>query len=99
MNLSDEQKQYCIDAGKYGFNAEKLSVLLNLPESEVFEALYDPSNEICKYYSKGKASFMVEPFKALENEANKGNVKAATALLKLKKELEVQQMIDKFLGK
>lgn len=98
MNLTDEQKQHCIDAGKYGFNAGKLSVLLGLPESEVFEALNDPMSEIYKDYSFGKASFMVDSFKALEVEANKGNVKAATALYKMKKDLEVQQMIDKFLG-
>jgi hypothetical protein len=99
MNLNDEQKQYCIDAGKFGFDAKKLSGLLLLSAQEVKDALNEPSDEICKYYSKGKAEFMIEPFKALEREANKGNVKAAKALMELRKELTVQQMTDDFLGR
>lgn len=99
MNNLTEQQQLCFDAGKYGFDAKKLSVLLDLQESEVFEALIDHSSEIYNYYQKGKVSFMVEPFKALEKEANSGNVKAAIALLKLKKDLQVQDMVDKFLGR
>lgn len=99
MNLADEQKQHCIDAGKYGFDAKKLSALLMLPENEVKDSLNDSSSEIFKHYKHGKAVFMVEPFKALEREASKGNFKAAKALIELKKELEVQQMTDEFLGR
>jgi len=99
MSLTEEQKQMCIDAGKYGFDAKKLSALIILSDQEVKDALYDPSSEIYKFYSQGKALFMVEPFKALEREANKGNAKAAKALMELKKELIVQQMTDEFLGR
>lgn len=99
MNLTDEQKQYCIDAGKYGFDAKKLSGLILLSDTEVKDALNNPSSEICKYYTKGKAEFMIEPFKALERDASKGNIKAAKALMELKNKLEVDQMADDFLGR
>ena len=98
MSLTDEQKKHCIDAGKFDINTKNLAFLIELPEQEVKEALSDTTSEIYKYHSKGKALFMVEPFKALEREANKGSAKAATALLELKKELRVQQMINDYLG-
>lgn len=99
MNLTDEKKQDCINGGKFGLNAKKLAALLLLPVDEVRKALDDPENEICKYYSKGKVEFMIEPLKALELEASKGNVKAARALFELKNKLEVDQMIDEHLGR
>jgi hypothetical protein len=98
MNLTDEQKKMCFLAGEYGFDAGKLSVLLDIPESEVFEALNDHSSEIYICYQKGKTNFMVEPFQALKKKAIEGDRHAAKDLYKMKKDLEVQQMIDKFLG-
>ena len=99
MKLTEEQKQHCIDAGKFGIDSKRLATLLILPVQEVKDALKDPESDICKYYSKGKVEFMIEPLKALEREASKGNVKAARALVELKKELEIQQMTDDFLGR
>jgi GDP-D-mannose dehydratase len=99
MNLTDEQKQMCIDAGKFGFNTKQLSGLLLMTVQEVKDNLENPLSEIYKHYSKGKALFMLEPFRELERQANMGNVKAAKALIELKNKQEVDQMVNDFLGK
>jgi hypothetical protein len=99
MNLTDEQKEHCIKAGKYGFNAKKLSALLMLPEKEVEDALKNPSSEISKYYEYGKAVFMFEPFKKLEEQAIAGDRHAAKDLMKLRRDLIVDQMTDDYLGR
>ena len=99
MIRTDEQKQHCIDAGKFGFDAKKLSALLMLPEKEVEDALYDPSSEISKYYEYGNAVFMFEPFKELEKKAIAGDRHAAKDLMKLRRDLEVDQMCAKFSGR
>lgn len=97
MNLTEEQKQHCIDAGKFGIDSKRLAVLLVLPIQEVKEALKDSESDIYRYYSKGKVELMIEPLKALEKAASNGDVKAAKALYELKKKIEVDQMIDDYL--
>jgi hypothetical protein len=99
MNLTDEQKQICIDAGKFGFDAKQLSGLLQLTVQEVKSNLEDPLSEVYKLYFYGQSIFMLEPFRELERQANKGNVKAAKALMELKNKHVFQQKLDKFRGR
>jgi hypothetical protein len=98
MNLNDEQKENCISAGKYGFDAKKVAALLMLTVQEVNNALNDPSSEICKHYEHGKAVFMFDPFLTLEKKAIAGDRHAAKDLMKLRRDLIVDQMTDEFLG-
>jgi len=98
MNLNDEQKQYCIDAGKFGFDAKKLAGLLLLTTQEVKDAQNDPESEIYRYYEHGKSVFMVEPFQSLEKKAIAGDRHAAKDLMKLRRDLIVDQMTDNYLG-
>ena len=98
LTLSEDQKQICIDASKYRYNAAKIAVLLKLPVKVVNDALNDPESEIYALHAYGEASFLLETCRALEKKANEGDRQAAKELLRITDKIIERQMIDKFLN-
>ena len=83
MNLTDKQKEIITDAGKFGFDAKRLALLIDIKESEVNEALIDSNTDLFYCYQKGKAEFLLEACRNLETKANTGDRQAVKELLKV----------------
>lgn len=94
--LTQEQIKTIIDAGKFGLNASQIASNLDLLETEVLEALNNPSNEAYRYYKKGKDMFMLDALRGLEEKANTGDWRAAREIMRITKELRDRKAIDDY---
>ncbi len=98
MNLTDKQKEIIIDAGKFGFDAKKIALLIDLEEKEVIEALQDSNTDIFNCYQKGNAAFLLDACRQLEIKANAGDRQAVKELIKLTNEIKSRQLKNELFG-
>jgi len=97
-NLTKKEKQNVLDAGKFGFDKNKLAAILNMQKSEVSKALNDPESEVSQIFSRGREISLLEVCQGLEKKAKEGDRKAAETLLEVKKHIIERHAIDEYFG-
>jgi hypothetical protein len=76
MKLSEEDKEKLIDFGALGYDNERISILLDIPEQKIIEEFNNSESDISKSYKKGIYISEYKIDMKLFEMATKGDIKA-----------------------
>ncbi len=79
MNLTDEQKQTIIDAGKIELPVNSLAILIDVPVSRLEAEFFNSNSEVFKLYEKSRIETNNKIIQALTERAENGDKAALKA--------------------